>query len=171
MNSLAIDGGVDRYTCRTPHFHMYSHSTEHSAQMTCVQRLKTSCAPKKTFLHPRVTVHSLLHATLSTSSPSLPSTSPVLLSSCSPNPDSLSTYPIIHCEDPRQVHTPQHQVLKLRFASKELASSFQHVFEDVKTLNTHVRACPLRCSIQGRERCPHWQEHSREHTAETGQPS
>ena len=25
---------VDRYTCRTPHFHMYSHSTDHTAQLT-----------------------------------------------------------------------------------------------------------------------------------------
>ena len=57
---------------------------------------------RKTSLHPHVMVHPLLHATLSTSSPSLSSTSPVLLSSSSPNPDLLSTYPIIHCEDPRQ---------------------------------------------------------------------
>ena len=27
---------VDRYTCRTPHFHMHSHCTDHTAQMTCV---------------------------------------------------------------------------------------------------------------------------------------
>ena len=53
---------------------------------------------RKISLHPRVIVHPLLHATLSTSSPS---TSPVL-SSSSPNPDLLSTYPIIHCEDPRK---------------------------------------------------------------------
>ena len=39
-------GGVDRYTCRTPHFHMYSHCTDHTAQMTCVHWLKTSCAPE-----------------------------------------------------------------------------------------------------------------------------
>ena len=26
----------DRYTCRTPHVHMYSHSTHRTAQMTCV---------------------------------------------------------------------------------------------------------------------------------------
>ena len=42
------------------------------------------------------------HSTLHTSTCSLPSTSPVLLSSSSPNPDLLSTYPITHCEDPRQ---------------------------------------------------------------------
>ena len=47
-------------------------------------------------------VHPLLHATLSTSSPSLSSTSLGLLSSSSPNPDLLSTYPLIHCEDPLQ---------------------------------------------------------------------
>ena len=47
VNSQAIDGGVDRYTFRTPHFHMYSHSTDHTAQMTCVQRLKDElCAEK-----------------------------------------------------------------------------------------------------------------------------
>ena len=37
--STAIDAqgfeDVDRYTCRTPHFHMYRHSTDHTAQMTC----------------------------------------------------------------------------------------------------------------------------------------
>ena len=27
--------GVDRYTCRTLHFHMFSHCTDHTAQMTC----------------------------------------------------------------------------------------------------------------------------------------
>ena len=93
---------VDRYTCRTPHLHMYSHSTKHTAQMSCVQWLKTSCAPKKKVPHPRVVVRPLLHATLSTSSPSLSSTSLVLLSSSSPNPDLLSTYPLVHWEDPRQ---------------------------------------------------------------------
>ena len=38
---------LDRYTFRTPHFHMYSHFTDHTAQMTCVQRLKDElCAEK-----------------------------------------------------------------------------------------------------------------------------
>ena len=41
--------------------------------------------------------HSLIHA-----SSALSPTSPVLLSSSSPNPDLLSTIPFIHCEDPRQ---------------------------------------------------------------------
>ena len=41
-----MHGSVDRYTCRTPHFHMYSHCTDHITQMTCVHWLKTSCAPK-----------------------------------------------------------------------------------------------------------------------------
>ena len=90
---------------------MYSHCTDHTAQMPCVHWLKTSCAPKKTFLHPRVMSHPMLHATLSTSSPSLSPASLVLQSSSSPNPDLLSTYPIVHCEDPRQdgtstEHTP-----------------------------------------------------------------
>ena len=39
-NFLAIVRGVDRCTCRTPHCHMYSHSTEHTAWMTCVHWLK-----------------------------------------------------------------------------------------------------------------------------------
>ena len=46
MEVDAINQVVDRYTCRTPHFHMYSLSTEHTAQMTCVQWLKTSRAPQ-----------------------------------------------------------------------------------------------------------------------------
>ena len=45
---LAIDGrGVDRYTCRTPHFHMYSHCTDHTAQMTCVHGSSLSWVSKK----------------------------------------------------------------------------------------------------------------------------
>ena len=60
---------------------MYSHSTERTAQMTCVLWLKGFCAPKKV-------IHPLLH--------------PVFLSPSSPNPDLLSTYPSIHCEGPRQ---------------------------------------------------------------------
>ena len=86
---------------------MYSHSTDHTAQMTCVHWFKgpegsRRVVRRKTSLHPRVMSHPLLHGTLSTSSPSLSSTSPVLLSTSSPNPDLLSTYPIFHCGDPRQ---------------------------------------------------------------------
>ena len=50
---------VDRYTCRTPHFHMYSHCTDHTAQMTCAHWLRSwkaqdeLCAGKK---------HSFIHA-------------------------------------------------------------------------------------------------------------
>ena len=44
------------------------------------------------FFHPRVMSHPLLHATLSTTSPSLSSTSLVLLSSSSPYPDLLSMF-------------------------------------------------------------------------------
>ena len=104
VNPWQSTGGVDRDTCRTPHFHMYSHSTDHTAQMTCVQKAQSSRlkAPGIFVCHQRVMVHPLLHATLSTSSPSLSSTSPVVLSSSSPNPDLLSTHPLIHCEDPRQ---------------------------------------------------------------------
>ena len=42
------------------------------------------------------------HSTLNTSTSSLSPASPVFLSSSSPNPDLLSTHPLIHCEDPRQ---------------------------------------------------------------------
>ena len=38
---------VDRYTCRTPHFHIYSHHTDHTAQTTCVHGSRLSCVPKK----------------------------------------------------------------------------------------------------------------------------
>ena len=76
--------GEDRYTCRTPHFHMYSHSTEHTAQMTCAHWLKELEGSRR-----------VVRRTLS-------STSPVLLSSSSTNPDLLSTYRSIHWEDPRQ---------------------------------------------------------------------
>ena len=67
-------------------------------------------------------VHPLLHATLSTSSPSLSSTFPVLLSTSSPNPELLSTYPSIHCEDPRQdgtstENTPPPQVMSPKGSS------------------------------------------------------
>ena len=87
VNSLQSTGCVDRYTCRTPHFHMYGHFTDHTAQVTCVHVLKAQgiFVRRKAFLHPRVMVGPLLHATLSTSPPSLSSTSPVL-SSSSPNP-------------------------------------------------------------------------------------
>ena len=65
---------VDKHTCRTPHFHMYSHTTDHTAQMTCVHRLKgpegsRRVVRRKASLHPRVMVRPLLHVTLSTSSP------------------------------------------------------------------------------------------------------
>ena len=55
LNFLAIDGCVDRYTCRTPHFHMQSHCTE---QTTCVHgaRCLTSsspnCVPKHSLIYP-----------------------------------------------------------------------------------------------------------------------
>ena len=41
--------------------------------------------------------HLAPHITLNTSTSSLSPASPVLLSSSSPNPDPLSTYPLIHC--------------------------------------------------------------------------
>ena len=45
-SGLAIDGEVDRYTCRTPHVHMYSHCTDHTAQITCVHGSGLSCVSK-----------------------------------------------------------------------------------------------------------------------------
>ena len=75
--------------------------------MTCVHWLKGPEGSRRvvrriTSFHPRVMSRPLLHATLSTSSPSLSSTSPVSLSSSSPNPDLLSTHPLVHCEDLRR---------------------------------------------------------------------
>ena len=46
--------------------------------------------------------HLAPHSTLNTSTSSLSSTSPVLLSCSSPNPDLLSPHPFIHCEDSRK---------------------------------------------------------------------
>ena len=46
---LTIDGCVDRYTCRTPHFHMYSrcHSTDDMCSLAQgAWGLKTNCVPK-----------------------------------------------------------------------------------------------------------------------------
>ena len=98
---------VDRYTCRTPHFHMYSRSADRTAQMTCVHgsRGSTSSSPNcvpKTYTHPRVMFHLAPHRTLNTSTSSLSPTSPVLHSSTSPTPDLLSTHPFTYCKDPRQ---------------------------------------------------------------------
>ena len=49
--------------------------------------------------------HVAQHSTLNNSTSSLPLTSPVLLSSSSPNPDQLSTHPLFHCEDSRRYGT------------------------------------------------------------------
>ena len=64
---------VDRYTCRTPHFHMHSHRT---AQTTCAPWLKELAGLKfelrpKIVFHPRVMFHLALHSTLNTSTSSL----------------------------------------------------------------------------------------------------
>ena len=80
--------------------------------------------------------HPLLHATLSTSSPSLSSTSLVL--SSSPNPDLLSTYPIIHCEDPRQVGTFYGMPLLHR------AQLLVHLFYGLYTFAERYFDCPTR---------------------------
>ena len=101
VNSLAIGGGCRRI--RLPHAtfsHVKSLHRIHSTDDMCTMAEDKLCAAKHTFIHESL-VHPLLHATLSTCSPSLSSTS-LVLSSSSPNRDLLSTYPIIHCEDPRQ---------------------------------------------------------------------
>ena len=79
--------------------------------------LKTSCAPQNI---PSSTRHGSSFAARDTGhllTVSLSSTSLVLLSSSSPNPDLLSTYPIVHCEDPRDgTSTPQNECqVKARF--------------------------------------------------------
>ena len=88
--------GVDRYICRR------SHSTDDMcAWFKELAGLKFDLRPKIGF-HPRVMFHLAPHSTLNTSTSSLSPTSPVLLSSSSPNPDLLSTHPYFHCEHPRQ---------------------------------------------------------------------
>ena len=95
LDELSLLLSVDRYTWRTPHVHMYSHSTDHTAQMKCVQWLKTSCALKNmpsSMRHvspfaARDTEHFLTFSLFY-----LYCVTVVL----------FSTYPIIHCEDPRQ---------------------------------------------------------------------
>ena len=54
---------VDRYTCRTPQCHTYSHSTDHTAQVTCVHGSSLSCVPKnRSFIHaPCFTLRLTLH--------------------------------------------------------------------------------------------------------------
>ena len=102
LNSLAIDKGcVDRYTCRTPHFHMYSRCTDHTARMHVYFGSSLSCVPNMGHSSTRhVSLCASQYTEHSTSSLSL--TSPVLLSSFSPDPDLLSTHLFIHCEDPLQ---------------------------------------------------------------------
>ena len=64
--------------------------------------LKFELRPSKQVIHPRVMFHLAPHSSLNTSTSSLSPTSPVLLSSSSPDPDLLSTHPFTHCEDPRR---------------------------------------------------------------------
>ena len=91
--SLKYVDAVDRYTCRMPHFHMYSHCTDHTKQMHVYISSSPKCAPIIT-CHPRVMFHPAPRMTLNTCTRSLSSTSPVLLSSTSPIPDLSSTYPL-----------------------------------------------------------------------------
>ena len=85
---------VDRYTCRTPHFHMHSHCTVPLAQWAWGP--KTNCVPAR-HVSPYTSQYTEHQHKLS-----LSLTSPVFLSSSSPNPDLLSTHPFIHREDARQ---------------------------------------------------------------------
>ena len=145
LNSLAIDGEVQTDTpAARPHFHMYSRCT---VQMTSVLWLKgpegsRRIVSQNTFTHPRVMFHLAPHNTLNTSINSLSPTSPVLLSSSSPNPDLLSTHPFIHCEDPRQDgnSTPP-KVMSPRASSST---------DDIEELGVK----PLSFSVRfGREHC------------------
>ena len=56
LNSLPIDGGVHRYTCRTLHFYMHSHCTERT---TCAPWLKELAGLKFELCAEK---HSLIHA-------------------------------------------------------------------------------------------------------------
>ena len=87
---------VDRYTCRTPHFHMYNHCTDHASRMHVCIGSRLSCVPK--IGHPS-TRHVSTCASQHTEHQH--NFSFTYLSS-SPNPDLLSTHPFIHCEDPRR---------------------------------------------------------------------
>ena len=81
--------------------HAQSPHRSHSTGDMCTMAQDELRAGKYSFIHGSC-LSFLLHATLSISSLSLSSTSTVLLSFSSPNPDLLSTYPITYCEDPRQ---------------------------------------------------------------------
>ena len=74
-----------------------------TVQATCVPWLMgpeaqdESCAKNIHSSTRHVSLCTTPHSTLNTSTSSLPPTSPVLLSSSTPNPDLLSTHPFIHC--------------------------------------------------------------------------
>ena len=76
--------GVDRYTCRTPHFHMYSHCTDQTAQL----HVHIGSSLRRVMSHP------LLHATLNTSTSSL-SHLPILCH-CHPLLRSQTCRPRVH---------------------------------------------------------------------------
>ena len=87
---------------------MHSHCT---VQTTCVAWLKGLEGSRRIVCQK----HSLIHASCFTWGLTVHRTPAqvVLLSSSSPNPDLLSTHPLIHCEDPRrdgistEFHSPQ----------------------------------------------------------------
>ena len=133
---------VDRYTCRTPHFHMYSHSTDHTAQITCVHgsrswKAQVCVASPKKVSHPRVMFHFAPRSTMNTSTSSLSPTSPVLLSSSSPNPDLLSTYPLIHCVDPRQDGTSAEFHSSTGYEPKRIELN-RNLVNEIKSLTTSM---------------------------------
>ena len=103
MNSLAIDG-----RCRQIHLphatfsHVQSLHRSRSANAR-VHWLKFElCLPKIGHSSTRHVSPCASQHTEHQHKFSLSPTSPVLLSSSSPNPDLLSAHPFIHCEDPRQ---------------------------------------------------------------------
>ena len=83
--------------------HVQSLHKSHSTDDMCTLAQDKLCDEKHSFIHASCLTFAARDTDhFSTFSLSLSSTSPVLLSSSSPNPDLLSTHPLIHCKDPRQ---------------------------------------------------------------------
>ena len=82
---------------------MYSHSTNHTAQMTCVHGSSLSCVPK--IGHSSTRLVSPCFSQYIKHQHKFSLIYLHLLCHCRPllrNQDLLSTHPVIHCEDPRQ---------------------------------------------------------------------
>ena len=85
------------------------------------------------------------HSTLNTSTSSLSPTSPVLLSSSAPNPDLLSTHPLIHCEDLRQDGT------STEFHSSTEPGDDSKPDEDSKTEVDDEAVCRMQLEVREKE--------------------